>query len=386
MVLGEGLLGVGWPGSRRQKTERSPSSAQGTSRPPPQPRRLPRQDPGGEQRRGVQKGRPQQPTALLTQRQPASVKATGAEQSSQRPGEFRRLAATNSAPSGSGSQSSSAGENLLPLTARQLAAFQEIFKLFSSSPAGTVDMRSMKAALRHVGIQLSPQEMCEAVQQADLDGDGTVSFKDFLGVLTDSHRLAQCLGQVRNSRFCDPQGLQTLFLEMLFKLMSQGFLPHKVVQEVMSYYTKKQRALRVNPGWKGRSRGGTVHTHAGLTFFCQAARLGGLSSAELERSLHRLHKAGARSPYSQIPNLDGRTPPEDRTRQRAPCPDVRLPKSGQSSSHKLALTQRSRSQGFVGQPLDYLRPLKMTPSPPTLVQKQPFSPSPACLQKPAMKK
>ncbi|XP_045670376.1 uncharacterized protein LOC123803157 [Ursus americanus] len=363
-----------------------------------QPRRLPRQDPGGEQRRGVQKGRPQQPTALLTQRQPASVKATGAEQSSQRPGEFRRLAGyqlsavrlrvsevragTGDRPQGAGS----AGENLLPLTARQLAAFQEIFKLFSSSPAGTVDMRSMKAALRHVGIQLSPQEMCEAVQQADLDGDGTVSFKDFLGVLTDSHRLAQCLGQVRNSRFCDPQGLQTLFLEMLFKLMSQGFLPHKVVQEVMSYYTKKQWALRVNPGWKGRSRGGTVHTHAGLTFFCQAARLGGLSSAELERSLHRLHKAGARSPYSQIPNLDGRTPPEDRTRQRAPCPDVRLPKSGQSSSHKLALTQRSRSQGFVGQPLDYLRPLKMTPSPPTLVQKQPFSPSPACLQKPAMKK
>lgn len=31
----------------------------------------------------------------------------------------------------------------------------------------------------------------------------------------------------------DPQGLQTLFLEMLFKLMNQGFLPHRVVQEVM---------------------------------------------------------------------------------------------------------------------------------------------------------
>lgn len=28
----------------------------------------------------------------------------------------------------------------------------------------------MKAALRNVGIQLSPQEMCEVLQQADLDG------------------------------------------------------------------------------------------------------------------------------------------------------------------------------------------------------------------------
>lgn len=49
-------------------------------------------------------------------------------------------------------------------------AFQEIFKLFSSSPTGTVDMRSIRAALRNVGIQLSPQELCEALQQADLDG------------------------------------------------------------------------------------------------------------------------------------------------------------------------------------------------------------------------
>nr|XP_035952550.1 spermatogenesis-associated protein 32 [Halichoerus grypus] len=291
------------------------------------------------------------------------------------------------APEGPGSSSALQ----LPAQCSQapgLRAFQEIFKLFSSSPTGTVDMRSMKAALRNVGIQLSPQEMCEALQQADLDGDGTVSFKDFLGVLTDSHRLAQCLGQVRNSRFCDPQGLQTLFLEMLFKLMSQGFLPRKVVQEVMSYYTKKQRALRLNPGWRGRSRGhsATVRTQAGLTFFCQAARLSGLSGAELERSLHRLHKAGARSPYSQIPNLAGRTPPEDRMRPRAPRPDVRLPKSCHSSRHKLAPTRRSLSPEFVAQPLDYLRPAKMTPSPPTLVQKQPFSPSPACVQKPAMKK
>lgn len=94
-------------------------------------------------------------------------------------------------------------------------------------------------------------------------GDGSVSFEDFLGVLTDSHRLAQCLGEgrgwwggngrgleeappdlppvlwppgkVRNSRVCDPHGLQTLFLETLFKLMSLGFVPYKSAQEVMRW-------------------------------------------------------------------------------------------------------------------------------------------------------
>ncbi|KAF5924472.1 hypothetical protein HPG69_018873 [Diceros bicornis minor] len=270
-------------------------------------------------------------------------------------------------------------ENLLPLTPQQLAAFQDVFKLFSSSLTGTVDMRIMKAALHNVGVQLSPQEMCEALRQADLDGDGTLSFKDFLGVLTGSHGLAQCLGegqgwwgksgpglgeappypppcslppgQVRNSRFGDPQGLQTLFLEMLFKLMSQGFVPSSSVQEVMSYYSKRQQALRLNPGWKGPSRGHgrTARAYADLTFFRQAARLGGLSSAELARSLHRLHKAGTHSPYSQIPNLARRTRTERNTRNRAPRPDVRLSKSYQPSRPKLRPNRGPLSQGESGE-------------------------------------
>ena len=48
--------------------------------------------------------------------------------------------------------------------------------------------------------------------------------------------LPQCslhLGKVRNSWAYDPQGLQTLFLEMLFKLMSLGYVPFKSVREVM---------------------------------------------------------------------------------------------------------------------------------------------------------
>ncbi|XP_012658329.1 EF-hand calcium-binding domain-containing protein 3-like [Otolemur garnettii] len=293
----------------------------------------------------------------------------------------------------SSSYSSLTDENMLPLTSRQLAAFQDLFKLFSSSPAGAVDMRSMKVALRNVGIQLSPQEMCEALQRADLDGDGIVSFKDFLGVLTDNQLLAQCMGQVRNSCVGDPQGLQTLFLEMLFKLLRQGFVPSKSVQELTSYYFKKQQALRLGPDWRGRSRGHghSARAHAGLTFFCQAARVGGLSSSQLSRSLHRLNKADVRSPYSQIPNLEGRTPSERRTRGRAPGPDVRLPKPGEPKRPpSVGRTNQGRLKwslpaGFAGRPSEHVRRWKQAPSPTTLVQKHPFSPSPACSQRPAMK-
>lgn len=39
-------------------------------------------------------------------------------------------------------------------------------------------------------------------------------------------------GQMKGSRFCEPPGLQTLFLEVLFKLLNQGFVPAKSRQEV----------------------------------------------------------------------------------------------------------------------------------------------------------
>lgn len=39
-------------------------------------------------------------------------------------------------------------------------------------------------------------------------------------------------GQMKGNRVGEPPGLQTLFLEVLFKLLSQGFVPPKSKQEV----------------------------------------------------------------------------------------------------------------------------------------------------------
>ena len=149
-----------------------------------------------------------------------------------------------------------------------------------------------------------------------------------------------------------------------------------------SYYYKKQRSLRLNSNWKGGSgdHGRTSRSQAGLAIFCLAAHLSGLSSAELACALHGLHKAGApragrgaaglgtlsqdplselavpfpptgflapgaRSAYSQIPNLNGRTQSEFHTRNRTPRPDVRLPKSYQPSQPKRRPNRGLLSQG-----------------------------------------
>lgn len=147
-------------------------------------------------------------------------------------------------------------------------------------------------------------------------------------------------------------------------------------------YSKKQRSLRLNSNWKGGSggHGRTSRSQAGLAIFCQAAHLSGLSRAELACSLHGLHKAGApragrgpaglgtlsrdplselaapfpptgflapgaRSAYSQILNLNGRTQSEFHTRNRTPRPDVRLPKSYQPSQPKRRPNRGRLSEG-----------------------------------------
>uniref|UniRef100_G1TQD0 EF-hand domain-containing protein n=1 Tax=Oryctolagus cuniculus TaxID=9986 RepID=G1TQD0_RABIT len=295
--------------------------------------------------------------------------ATRAERTAQTARGVKGPSAAQPAQSGPDARS----QRAFHLAARPVpSAFQDVFRLFSSSLTSTVDMRSIKVALHNAGIQLSPQEMCEALRQADLDGDGIVSFKDFLGVLTDDHRLAQCMGQVRSSR---------------------GLVPPKT-----GYYFKKQRTLRGSPGWKcgSRGQGRPARARAGPNFFCQAARLTGLSSAELARSLQRLHQAGARSPYSQIPKLAGRTRPERRTPGGTPRPDVRLPKRRQLSRPKLGsnlgplsahLTLRTppAPAGPRSQLPEHRQPWKLAPSPPTLAQKQLLSPSPTCVRRPAMK-
>nr|XP_058140356.1 EF-hand calcium-binding domain-containing protein 3-like [Dasypus novemcinctus] len=365
--------------SSGQKTKKFPSS-QRKYRPPQKPRRLLSSD-GGEELAGrACKGRQ---LASAT-----AVMAPGVEQAAVGAKACQGSVATHPARPGPGTKSQSlTDKNLLPLAPQQLAAFQDVFKVFRSSLTGTVDVRSLKDALHHVGIQLSPQEMCEALRLADLDGDGIVSFRDFLGVLTDNHRFAQCMGLLRNSCIWDPQGLQTLFLEMLFKLLGQGSVPSQSVQEVMSYYSKKQRVLRMGTGWQGRARGHgrPSPAHEGLTFFCQAARLSGLSQGELERSLRHLHKASTCSPYSQIPNLPLRLRPERSTRNRASRPDVSPAQPRRPRRPKRQPPQAPLGQEFADQPLGYTRPWKLAASPPTLVQKQPPSPSPACPRRPAVR-
>ncbi|XP_063654527.1 uncharacterized protein LOC107969144 [Pan troglodytes] len=121
-------------------------------------------------------------------------------------------------------------------------------------------MRSMKVALGNVGIQLSPQETFEALRQADLDGDGIISFlgvflvTSWVSSMTTTAWLSAWPGEEQPPLY--PQGLQTLFLEMLFKLLGRGFVPSKLARRVMRWAQPYQL---LGPQWEEQTlpRAGT---------------------------------------------------------------------------------------------------------------------------------
>lgn len=92
-----------------------------------------------------------------------------------------------------------------------------------------------------------------------------------------------------------------------------------------SYYFKKQRALRLSMcgNRRARGQGRPARAHTGLTFFCQAARLGGLSSSQLALSLHTLYRAGAPPAGPRETGAEGRggTPQEGGDARGRPQPN-----------------------------------------------------------------
>ncbi|XP_067409980.1 uncharacterized protein [Emydura macquarii macquarii] len=124
------------------------------------------------------------------------------------------------------------GEYEEPLTQKQIAAFKDVFKVFRSTE-GNINMRGLKLILHSVGINVTHQEIHEALNRADIDGDGQVNFTDFVTVLTDDQRFAQSMVRPKESIIHDPYSVETLFFEVLTKLVEMSALPMKSEREVV---------------------------------------------------------------------------------------------------------------------------------------------------------
>merc|ERR1711964_953611 len=70
------------------------------------------------------------------------------------------------------------------LTDEQLDEIREAFSLFDSDASGAIDVRELKAAMRALGFEIKNEELKKMVSDIDNDGNGTIEFQEFLGMMT----------------------------------------------------------------------------------------------------------------------------------------------------------------------------------------------------------
>merc|ERR1711924_299545 len=70
------------------------------------------------------------------------------------------------------------------LTEEQLDEIREAFSLFDSDASGAIDVRELKAAMRALGFEGKNEELKKMVSDVDNDGNGTIEFVEFLGMMT----------------------------------------------------------------------------------------------------------------------------------------------------------------------------------------------------------
>merc|ERR1712183_1198580 len=70
------------------------------------------------------------------------------------------------------------------LTDEQLDEIREAFSLFDSDASGMIDIREPKAAMRALGFEVKNEELKKMVTDVDNDGNGTIEFVEFLGMMT----------------------------------------------------------------------------------------------------------------------------------------------------------------------------------------------------------
>merc|ERR1711976_181171 len=60
---------------------------------------------------------------------------------------------------------------------------ERVFKLFDEDRTGNISLDNLKKVARELGEDISEEELKEIILRADLDGDGLLTFDDFLEVI-----------------------------------------------------------------------------------------------------------------------------------------------------------------------------------------------------------
>uniref|UniRef100_A0A8C8Z8J2 EF-hand calcium binding domain 3 n=1 Tax=Prolemur simus TaxID=1328070 RepID=A0A8C8Z8J2_PROSS len=198
------------------------------------------------------------------------------------------------------------------LSASQMEAFQHAYSFFNKDKTGCIDLHGMMCTLAKLGMNLAKHDVYNELRCADIDGDGKVSFSDFMNVLTDKNCFLKAVFPEKETclDFAGNPGI--LLFEILSKLVETSALPRKAILEIVSYFQRKFQHTGAEISWSPYVTGygkrrlkPEVYTpsSSSTAAFANAARAAIMKEKDLFKFLEELKRCNppSDSPYSKIP-------------------------------------------------------------------------------------
>lgn len=76
------------------------------------------------------------------------------------------------------------------LTEEQIAEFKEAFQIFDKDGSGNITTKELGTVMRSLGQNPSEEELKKMIDEVDYNRDGTVDFKEFLGLM--ARQMKEC--------------------------------------------------------------------------------------------------------------------------------------------------------------------------------------------------
>jgi calmodulin len=107
------------------------------------------------------------------------------------------------------------------LSEEKIAEFRAAFELFDKDRDGKITAKELGTVMRNLGQNPTEMELKEMIDEVDLDGNGTIDFKEFLGLM------------VRKMKDCDTEE-ELLEAFKVFDRDGNGFITSNELRHVMS--------------------------------------------------------------------------------------------------------------------------------------------------------